>query len=84
MLFILNVVIADGMLKEFEIAKSLGKIIIPVGITGGATSVIYDKVKQDIEQFPYLSESFELLGTETDWSKLVDIICEIINKQQVI
>ena len=29
-----DVVIADGMMEEFQIAKERGKIIIPIGCTG--------------------------------------------------
>ena len=79
-----DIVLADGMLKEFEIAKSLGKLIIPVGATGGATAVIYEEVKANIKQYPYLEEHLEKLGGETDREQLVELISKIIKSQQII
>ena len=35
-----EVVEADGCLQEFEIAKSLGRVIIPIGSTGYAAKTI--------------------------------------------
>jgi len=76
--------IADGMLKEFEIAKRMGKIIIPVGSTGGAAAQIHSMVKNNIGEYPYLEEYLDNLATETDYDKLVKLICGIIKKQQVV
>ena len=80
-----KVVNADGMLKEFEIAKKFGKIIIPVGCTGGAASEIHKSIKQDPSDFPYL-EGFleELASEELDADQLIELICEIVKEQQVI
>lgn len=79
-----EIVIADGMLKEFEIAKNAGKVIIPVGSTGGSAAEIYKTVRQNIGDYPYLVNSIDDLGTETDVNKLIGLIIGIINKQQII
>ena len=42
-----NVVIADGLIKEFEIAKNNGLLLIPVGATEYATREIYNKLSRD-------------------------------------
>lgn len=76
--------IADGMLKEFDIAKRMGKFIIPVGSTGSAAAEIYKTVKDNIGEYPYLVEPLDSLTTETACDKLVKLICEIIKKQQVV
>ena len=34
-----KIVIADGMINEFEIAKQKGKRIIPIGSTGGTARI---------------------------------------------
>jgi hypothetical protein len=51
-----NVVIADGLIKEFEIAKKNGLLLIPIGATGYATKVIYDELSKegyfDADEFP--------------------------------
>ncbi|MPM91367.1 hypothetical protein SDC9_138495 [bioreactor metagenome] len=79
-----TVVIADGMLQEFDIAKSLGKIIIPVGSTGGAAAIILNKVRDNIKDYPYLVEHLNNLATEIDKDKLVKLISTIVRKQQII
>lgn len=76
--------IADGMLKEFDIAKRMGKFIIPVGSTGSAAAEIYKTVKDNIGEYSYLVEPLDSLTTETACDKLVKLICEIIKKQQVV
>jgi hypothetical protein len=48
------IVNSDGMMNEFEIAKKQNKIIIPVGSTGGAALEIYNSIKSNISDFPYL------------------------------
>lgn len=42
-----NIVVADGLIKEFEIAKNNGLLLIPVGATEYATREIYNKLSQD-------------------------------------
>jgi len=39
--------IAGGVLDEYEIAKGLGKVIIPVAATGGAAAEIWKRLKAD-------------------------------------
>lgn len=74
-----TVVEADGCLREFEIAKSRNRVIIPVGSTGYAARKIYDEIKGNISKYPYLTAYINPLGTETDPDKLVSIIMEIVN-----
>jgi hypothetical protein len=73
-----EVVIADGMLEEFQIAKDRGKIIIPVGSTGGAAKNIYDEIKENIDNYPYLNDYLEDLGIESDPDKLIKLITTIV------
>ena len=42
-----EVIIADGLLKEFEIAKSKGLLLIPVGATEYASRQIYSQLLQE-------------------------------------
>lgn len=37
---------ADGVLEEFESAKLLGRIIVPIGATGGAAEKIWDRLNK--------------------------------------
>jgi len=42
-----DVLLADGMLEEFEIAHSAGLLVIPVGATGYVAETLYDRVWND-------------------------------------
>ena len=72
-----EVVIANGMLEEFQIAKKRGKIIIPIGSTGFAAKKIFDVMKVSGD-YPYLNDYWEILETEEDVIKVVNTINEII------
>jgi Sir2- and TIR-associating SLOG family/SIR2-like domain len=37
-------VVADGVLEEFESAKRLGRVIVPIGATGGAAAKIWSRL----------------------------------------
>lgn len=56
------VVVADGLIKEFEIAKSNGLLLIPVGATEYASRQIYCQLLEegyfDSESFPEASRKF--------------------------
>lgn len=41
--------ISVGVMEEFEIAKSLGKTIIPIGVTGFAARKIWDEVAENLD-----------------------------------
>lgn len=79
-----NVVIADGCLQEFDIAKAYGRIIIPVGSTGYAAKEILEKVKATPDEFPYLVSYISRLETETDVDIIVEMILEIVQAQRTV
>lgn len=55
-----NIVTANGVLTEFEIAVKQGNIIVPVGCTGYAAKEIWDKINDDIIKFyPKADEKVE-------------------------
>jgi hypothetical protein len=37
-------VVADGVLQEFEAAQRLGRVVVPVGASGGAASEIWNRI----------------------------------------
>lgn len=79
-----DIIPADGMIKEFEIAKQMGKFIIPIGSTGGASAIIFDEVRSNITQYPYLKEYLNKLSGETDYEQLINLIVKIVKDQQII
>lgn len=81
-----KVILADGVLEEFKIAKELGKYPIPVGATGYATKKIWDEVLADPEKyFPGVNVKTPLnvLGNPKKSDKqLADAVFEIIKATQ--
>lgn len=73
-------IIADGVLKEFKIAKESNKVIIPIGSTGWAASQILDDIKKNINDYPYLVDYIAELNTCVEPEKLINLIMEIIEK----
>lgn len=73
-----TIIEASGMIEEYHIAKALGKYIIPIGSTGGASLKIFEEVCSNLSEYPYLEKFVSSLRTETDYLKLLDIIDKII------
>jgi len=64
-------VLADGVIEEFEIAKSKRLTIVPVGSTGYAAKKIWDEVSENFETFypkpaEDLRKAFDDLNLEGD------------------
>lgn len=78
------VVKSDGLMKEFEIARSKNLFIIPVGSTGFMSSEIHDIVMSDVESYKYnsspLQNSLQELGDCVDAEKLITIILSILDE----
>ena len=74
--------IADGCMDEFKISKKNNNIIIPIGSTGYAAYNIWKEVKENISEYPYLSEFIDRLGSEKDINQIVLTVLDIVRKQQ--
>ena len=74
-----GIVLANGMIREFEIAKEKQKYIIPIGSTGFVAKQIFDEVEAAIGDYPYLLKYLEVLKTETDENKLISAVLDIIS-----
>lgn len=68
-----------GVYQEFEIAKKLGCKIIPIGSTGYEAQVIWNEVRNNINEYPYLSKKIEILGKEKNPERLSKIILSILD-----
>ena len=76
--------IADGCLQEYEIAKKNKCVIIPIGSTGDAAEIIYNEMKNDKQNYPYLEKYFDILGKETDIDKIVGAVIEILKDKRIV
>lgn len=74
-----EIVLANGMREEYEIAKEKGKFIIPIGSTG----YIAEEILKEIEDAGvpwYLKDSLEILKSEKSIEKLTNEIQEILER----
>jgi hypothetical protein len=68
--------VADGVLKEVEISKKQGNLIIPIPFTGGAAKYIHDEMRQNGDEYAN-SDLFKALN---DADKLQGTLVGIIDK----
>ena len=68
-----------GTYQEFEIAKANNFAIIPVGSTGYEANIIWKEVKENINQFYYLSNRIDTLRNEKNPIKLSNLIVSILD-----
>lgn len=78
-----SVVNADGCKEEFEIAVQKGRIVIPIGSTGYMAQELLGIIKKNPENYPYLDGYIDMLESETNCQKLIDLIMKIIDNQQI-
>lgn len=71
---------SKGVLRDYERAKEQQMYLIPVGSTGGASLEIFNDIKINIEKYPYLKDSMDVLEYSTDPDELIQLIISIINR----
>jgi hypothetical protein len=55
--------IADGVLEEYEVAKAAGRVVVPVGCTGGAAKAVWEKMKNaGVRPLGLTKAEFDLLN----------------------
>jgi hypothetical protein len=79
-----EVVVADGVLEEWEIAKRMGKYPIPIGATGHAARQIWEEVTASLDAFypkGGVRQHFKTLGDENSSDgQLLDAVFSIIKR----
>lgn len=71
-------VLADGVYKEYQIAKQSGAYIIPIGSTGYVAKQIWSEVYSDISNYPYLKKEASILQNCTEPQKVIKAIVSIL------
>lgn len=74
-----EVVNADGVIKEFELAEERNLYIIPIGSTGYASKEILNIVREN-DKYWYLKESIEKLNESIDNETLIKEVTTIIQR----
>ena len=70
---------SSGVMEEFQIAKNLHKVIIPIAYPGKASEEIWRTVKNNITEYPYLEKEIDSLKSTTPLKKLINIITNILD-----
>lgn len=74
-----DIIRADGVYKEYEMAKQCGAYIIPIGSTGYVAKEIWNEVSLKLDDFPYLKGQEKVLQDCTDPDKVVNAIISILD-----
>lgn len=74
---------ADGVRKEFDIAVTQGVKVIPVGATGYMSKILWNEVISNFDKyygdFPSLKSDFEFIGDATkDHQQIINRVIKII------
>lgn len=70
---------ANGVIREFQIAKEKNLPIIPIGSTGFAAKTIFDEINNSIGDYSYLKPHLEVLQNSRDYKEIIDSIVAIID-----
>lgn len=70
---------SQGVYMEYELAKKSGLMIIPIGSTGYESEIIWKEIKNNINEYYYLSKKIDKLHDEKSPEKLSEIIISILN-----
>ncbi len=78
-----EIILADGMKEEFDIAVSKGLKVIPIGSTGYMAKELHGIVMKEFEKYfpenPELEVDFGLLGDiNLDAEKIISILIKIL------
>lgn len=79
------IVTADGVKKEFELAKKQGNYVVPIGASGSASKEIWDEVMKDFRDYfpndtgPIKALMAKLGTTVSNPTDLIDPILTLIN-----
>lgn len=78
-----DIIVADGVIKEFEIAHQKDKYVFPIGPTGGASKVLADKVLSNYAEYNNTSSEVEKLYYELNLQditadEIIEKVCRIV------
>lgn len=79
-----NKVEANGCWEEYQIAKQMGCLIIPIGSTGDVAEKILEDIKLDEDLYRYIEDSETILKESKDVDMLVETVLKIANKHRIV
>lgn len=73
-----EVIEANGVMNEFNIAIQLGLKVVPVGSTGYAARTIISQIEKDLDKFPYLEKYLDVLKKSQNAKEIHNVIKNIM------
>jgi hypothetical protein len=77
-----KIVDAEGVYKEFKIAKENNLIVIPIGSTGFMSKIIFNEILRDINNYPYLENYINILENSLNTEDIIETIINIISSER--
>jgi hypothetical protein len=81
-----KVVPANGVRREFEIARDRGLLLIPIGATGDVAQELWQSIYNDFETYypnhPELKASFAELNSLSNSAAIIDAVIRIIDSSR--
>lgn len=68
-----------GTWEEYQLSRSMNRSIIPLGVTGYTAKAIFDDIKKNLLDFPYLEKYLDILENEHDFNILSSAVISILN-----
>ena len=68
-----KVINSQGVIEEYQ-----NKFIIPLGMTGFSSKIIFDDIKNNIVKYPYLERYINVLENERNIQKICKVVLSII------
>lgn len=72
----------SGVKEEFEISLKSQKNIIPISYPGMRSELIWNEMRNNLTQYPYLEKSIDLLTSKNNTEELAKIIVYILDSVQ--
>lgn len=72
----------SGVKEEFEISLKSQKNIIPISYPGMRSELIWNEMRSNLTQYPYLEKSIDLLTSKNNTEELAKIIVYILDSVQ--
>jgi hypothetical protein len=73
-----ELIVADGVLEEFKIAREKEIYVIPVGSTGYAALALSKEISENLASYDYLQKHIDTLQSSKDVDTIVTVIISII------
>ena len=79
-----QIILADGVKKEFEIALTAGCLPIPIGSTGYMAKALWDVITADLPRYyndvSGIEDDLKALQEELNAEKVISIVVRIVDK----